>query len=526
VRNDYQDRSLEGQDLSSVSNLRAGELRGSDLTGATLPTALAETFKSLPGVDEATKGARDLFLVVMAACLYCWLTMLSTTDVTLVAGNSTLALPIVSTPIPITTFFVVGPMLVLAVFCYMHLAFQQLWEIASALPAVFPDGRPLHERAYPWVSVTLIRSQFRLLKGNMPGLARVQIIAARLLIWWGAPFTLLGFWARYLVRHDLSVSFVQAVLVGISVWLSIFFGQIMKRTLTGVPVDTRPVLRRPYFLVRGSIAIAVAAFLSTATPLAFAGRVPRLGRANLKYAQFKAGGGMSWDFYERDLRFANAEFAKCAECRFWRANLAGASFAYSDLHGANFVGTDISGASFQGANLRGASLGFKRSPAPDTFRWADLDGAYAESTDLSAEELGLAHNWVLAFLADDVNRQFGLPNDHNYRLHRRDLRGLRLTGLWHPDLSGWDLRKADLSGQDLAEADLSGADLREAKLDNVSMHDAQLDKCDLRGVDLRNVRVLTRTQLKSAITEGALLPEWLQENAPVKAKPAGAPKRK
>jgi len=69
---------------------------------------------------------------------------------------------------------------------------------------------------------------------------------------------MLGFWARYLVRHDLAVSVVQAVLFGISVWLAIFFGQIMQRTLTGVPVDTRPLLRRPYFLVRGSIAIAVA----------------------------------------------------------------------------------------------------------------------------------------------------------------------------------------------------------------------------------------------------------------------------
>lgn len=513
-----------------MPNLRAGELRGSDLTGATLPTVLAETFKSLPGVDEATKGARDLFLVLMAACLYCWLTMLSTTDVTLIAGNSTLALPIVSTPIPITTFFLVGPMLVLAVFCYMHLAFQQLWEIASALPAVFPDGRPLHERAYPWISVTLIRSHFPLLNPGgrggkrMPGLARVQIIVARLLIWWGVPFTLLGLWARYLVRHDLSVSVVQAVLVGCSVWLAIFFGQIMKRTLTGVPVDTRPLLTRPHFLMRCFIAIAVAALLAAATPLAFAGRVPGLGRGNLTYAQIKAGGGMSWDFEQRDLRFADAAFAKCAECRFWRANLAGANFAYSDLHGANFVGTDISGASFRGANLRGALLGFEGRPAPDGFEFADLDGAHAESTHLTAEELRLAFNWVLGFLPNDVNRQLRLSDDHHYRLYRRDLRGLTLTRLSKPDLSGMDLRST--SPTDLSNADLTGADLRGAKLDNISMHDAKLDKCDLRGVDLRKVRVLTRWQLKSAITDGALLPEWLEENAPAKAESAGARKRK
>ncbi len=200
--------------------------------------------------------------------------MLSTTDVTLVAGNSTLALPIVSTPIPITTFFLVGPMLVLAVFCYMHLAFQQLWEIASALPAVFPDGRPLHERAYPWISVTLIRSQFPLLKDNMPGLARVQIIVARLLIWWGVPFTLLGLLGSLtLCATTWRCLSCRRSCVGISVWLAIFFGQIMKRTLTGVPVDTRPlletaVLSRALFYrdCRGRV-------MAAATPLAFAGRV-------------------------------------------------------------------------------------------------------------------------------------------------------------------------------------------------------------------------------------------------------------
>jgi len=79
---------------------------------------------------------------------------------------------------------------------------------------------------------------------------------------------------------------------------------------------------------------------------------------------------------------------------------------------------------------------------------------------------------------------------------------------------------------DLSNGDLTGADLRGAKLDNVSMHDAKLDKCDLRGVDLRKVRVLTRAQLKSAITDVALLPEWLRENAPAKADSAGARKRK
>ena len=110
-----------------------------------------------------------------------------------------------------------GPVLILAVFFYFHRALQQLWEITSALPAVFPDGRPLHERAYPWVTATIIRSHFRRLRPGRGQLARVQNLGAHTLMWWGVPFTLAGFWWRYLVRHDLRMSATHAILAGISV---------------------------------------------------------------------------------------------------------------------------------------------------------------------------------------------------------------------------------------------------------------------------------------------------------------------
>jgi hypothetical protein len=69
-----------------------------------LPPEIADSLNTQPGVDEATKTSRKVFITTLAACLYCWLTILSTTDAGLLIGSSTLALPIVQTPIPVVAF--------------------------------------------------------------------------------------------------------------------------------------------------------------------------------------------------------------------------------------------------------------------------------------------------------------------------------------------------------------------------------------------------------------------------------------
>ena len=74
----------------------------------------------MPGVDEATKTSRKVFLTMLVACLYCWLTILSTTDVGLLAGGLPLALPIVQTPIPVVAFFGLAPVLLLIIYLYLH----------------------------------------------------------------------------------------------------------------------------------------------------------------------------------------------------------------------------------------------------------------------------------------------------------------------------------------------------------------------------------------------------------------------
>lgn len=87
----------------------------------------------------------------------------------------------------------------------------------------------------------------------------------------------------------------------------------------------------------------------------------------------------------------------------------------------------------------------------------------------------------------------------------RPVRRAHLPGapLARRDLVGADLRGCRLPGADLGGALLIGADLRGADLRAVDLLGADLRGADLRGADLTDALFLTRTQLQSAIGDGA-----------------------
>jgi Pentapeptide repeats (8 copies) len=87
----------------------------------------------------------------------------------------------------------------------------------------------------------------------------------------------------------------------------------------------------------------------------------------------------------------------------------------------------------------------------------------------------------------------------------RPARGALLPGaaLAHRDLVGADLRGCRLPGADLRGALLIGADLRGADLGVTDLLGTDLRAADLRGADLTDALFLTRTQVQSAIGDGA-----------------------
>lgn len=146
------------------------------------------------------------------------------------------------------------------------------------------------------------------------------------------------------------------------------------------------------------------------------------------------------DFENAILNDADLSEAKLHGANFIDAELHGANLDEAELHGANLLGAELHGADLYDAKFRGADL-----------RDAELYGAYLFKADL-----------------------------HGADLRKSDLYGANLQEV---DLRGADLREAKFYRTNLKNADLRGADLREAKFYGTKLTGVNLAHADLRKID-------------------------------------------
>lgn len=96
------------------------QFAGAGLTSVTLPPDIA-AFAGLDHVAEISRHARNIFLAVIGSCVFSWLTMATTTDVALLTNSGSSPLPIIQTKVPMAGFFWAAPVILLALYCYLHL---------------------------------------------------------------------------------------------------------------------------------------------------------------------------------------------------------------------------------------------------------------------------------------------------------------------------------------------------------------------------------------------------------------------
>ena len=235
---DFRDADLSDAKLSTVSGLQSGKHGGSDVSNAKLPEDIAK-FEGLDHVTEISKHARNIFLAVVGGCVFSWLTIATTTDVALLTNSGSSPLPIIQTKVPIAGFYWAAPAILLALYCYLHLYLQRLWEGMANLPAIFLDGRKLDECAYPWLLSGIVRKHVPLLKDKPQARLGLQVFVSLVAAWMFVPGTLGLFWLRYLPRHDwpwtlwLVAIFVFAVAFGTASY------RLATTTLRGEPT-TKP----------------------------------------------------------------------------------------------------------------------------------------------------------------------------------------------------------------------------------------------------------------------------------------------
>jgi len=226
---DLRDACLQDAKLPNIRGLLAHQLGGTHLGGATLPDSINK-FEGLTQVENISKIGGKLFVAIMLGCVYAWLTIGSTTDTRLLTNTASSPLPILQTEIPIASFYWAAPLVLLAIYIYFHLYLHRLWKTLAGLPAFFPDGRSLNEKAYPWLFSGLVRVHMNLLRPYCGIFSRMEHMALIFLGWWLVPITLGLCWLRALPKHDLCVSGIQ----GITVWAAIILGVIFQTNVKSV----------------------------------------------------------------------------------------------------------------------------------------------------------------------------------------------------------------------------------------------------------------------------------------------------
>ena len=464
------DASLQGADLTDAVGLLGGEFAGMDLGGTRLPADIAG-FTALEQIASLSQHARNVFLAMLAACVFSWLTVATTTDAALLGNSATSPLPIIQTPVPIAGFYWAAPLILLTLFFYLHIYLQRLWEGLASLPAVFPDGRSLDQRAYPWLLSGLVQAYVPLLRKQRPALSSLQVGLSILAAWVLVPGTMFLFWIRYLPRHELWGTLILIACLMTSIIGGIAFFRRARATL--MSRDLASVLREPT-LEPVTLFATLLVTLSFSAAAIF-GNGMLLGfdlNADLREAEVS----------ERPVTWTGRDdTVKDELTQVKGASMRGADLRNAEAERAYLVRADLREADLRGANLRGAVL------VGALFKGARLEGAFFRSSDLRHAELAGATLTRLRFSRADLsNAQLGNADLQGAGFVGAKLDGARLHGAW---LRNASFENATALGADLTHAKLGNASLREASFveadfRNASMNQATLLLADLRGADL------------------------------------------
>ncbi len=496
LRANLHEADLQDIELGNAKGLIGGQLSGANVSGVKLPSDVRK-FEGLTTVKQASKSARKLLIVILLACAYFGLTLFSAEDAALLTNSTTSPLPLIQTSIPTAGFFVVAPILLVAIYFYFHLHLYMLWDALGSLPAIFPDGRTLEKRAYPWLLTGLVRHHFKLLKKDRLPVSFLQWGISVLLAWWIVPITIGLFWLRYLPRHDwVGTGFHMAFLV-ITIFCAVWFQRLAVRTLRGEERASvrlngkwwqmklyKGTVKRNYKLLTSmAVVFALVFFVSNGAingkpggwiphvlPHIGAGAFTDLDEADVSSKPPGWTGLKEKEKEEialvrgahlqhRNFRYANARqaFLVNADLRF--ADLQGAKLMRANLQGADLAGANLQEADLAGANLQGAEL-YSANLAGAQLKDADLRGVFLSSANLQGAELYSANLHGAQLMDADLRGAF---------LSSANLRGVSLS---NADLQGVTLWRADLQEADLAGAELLGADFRRANFEAADVKEA------------------------------------------------------
>ncbi len=545
--------NLMGANLYGAEGVWVGRLGGANLFDAILPETVA-AFDSSRAIEDATKITRWFYFLMLSLSAICCLLVATTSDLHLILNSSAIPLSRLGNVLPMTGFYLGGPLLLFIAYVRFHFLLLRLWGGMADLPAVFVDGQTL-EKDGPWYLMGVVRRHFRWMRDGRSPFAMLETLLSTTLAYWVVPATLFLFWLRYLVRQDFRGTLLHSVLLTLSVGAATCLPSIVSKFLRPGELrhhKTKNLLRLAFMTMRAALATGCVILLfslginrglpsdrdiapqhSTADIRRWAANVlqsigyrPYADLTEAALSGLPPNGDWSEQglaevdgarLNQSNLRFARAYRAYLVNAKLWRANLEGAYLSEADLRGANLrevnlrdaildrakighallVSSNASGANLVGADLRAADLSYSVLENAHLSN-AKLGGASLYAVNLRYAEL-LRADLSLADLRDTKLEQSVLSFAN---LQQADLSSAKLTQA--------NLSEAQLKGTILLDADLKAADLEGAVLTGAVLRDAHLQNATLSGADLRGVSGLTPAQVCSAHWHGALLDPDMQ----------------
>jgi hypothetical protein len=350
--------------------------------------------------QKANKLFLASLLVCIYSCVYSWLVIATTGDVSLATNSSTL--PFLGTEIRTDLVYLLLPLVTISIYAWF------LFHLYSLL----------------------------LLLSSQPRVSRVEEMGLHALAWVTVPVTLIGLWVRYLPRRDWIVTGCNIAFLALSAFMVVL---LHRSSAPREPGSVLPKQRvdRPVILCGLLAAVALwglsfGAFKGTPERhLTLYGDI----RALVPWLFHELGYDVFFDFREQEVsQFPDNYWLIESETdrlnSIQGAPLKKADLRYADMYQAFLVRANLRNSELRGARLREAD-----------FRKADFRGANLVQGDLRQGDF----RW-----ADFRETKLGYVNFGD-----ADLRDAQLGFA--------DLKNADFSDAKLVGADLRCADLRDVK---------------------------------------------------------------
>lgn len=374
--------------------------------------------------QDISKNAWGISKTMLIVCVISWLRIVTTTDVELITNANTLPLPLIDINIPIALFYICVPFLLFLLF----------------LKILLP---PILKYKEIWSSTNRFDENI--------------IISIAI---WLVPITIIGFWIRYIPRHDWAGTIIHIILLILAFSAVIIFYSRYFKFITG---KEQQIMRCKNLLYSQALQVIAVVMITLILILFSLGSIngtrnkgiPKLFAyfgydvfANLREQDIakRPDNYFQIDPERRDSSIISVDLKKC-DLR--QADAAGAFLVNVDLREANLQGANLRLAKLQNARLSGAILNN-----------ADFTGANLEYANLSGVELCEAC------------------------FRSANMEGVKLTGfnIYIVDIDritvfeNTNLKRANITHNNLRNIDFNGAKFNGADLRYTNINQGQLDK--------------------------------------------------